>query len=51
MAKQKKLTEKQIEELYESGDYRVTQERNAFLIPQVLDFIKTNKWINIRPEY
>jgi hypothetical protein len=46
-----KLTEKQIEELYESGDYRVAQERNDFLIPQVLDFIKVNKWINIRPEY
>jgi hypothetical protein len=46
-----KLTEKQIEDLYQSGDYRVTQERNDFLIPQVLDFIKGNKWINIRPEY
>ncbi len=46
-----KLTAKQIEELYQSGDYRVAQERNDFLIPQVLDFINTKKWINIRPEY
>ncbi|MCL4180639.1 MAG: DUF262 domain-containing protein [Verrucomicrobia bacterium] len=46
-----KLTEKQIEELYQSGDYRVAQERNDFLLPQVLDFVRGNKWINIRPEY
>jgi hypothetical protein len=46
-----KLTEKQIEDLYQSSDYRVAQERSDFLIPQVLDFIKGNKWINLRPEY
>ncbi len=46
-----KLTEKQIEEMYQSGDYRVVQERNDFLIPQVIDFIKVKKWINMRPEY
>jgi hypothetical protein len=46
-----KLTEKQIEELYQSGDYRISQERNDFLLPQVLDFIREKKWVNLRPEY
>ncbi len=44
-------TDQQLENVYESGQYRVSQERNDFLIPQVIDFIKTKKWINIRPEY
>lgn len=50
MAKSK-LTPKQIEEMYDSGELRLTQERNDFLLPQVTDFVKTKKWINIRPEY
>lgn len=50
MAK-KKLTDKQIEELYESGTFKLTQERNDFLMPQILDFVNTKKWINLHPEY
>jgi hypothetical protein len=46
-----RLTDREIEQMYDSGDFRVAQERNDFLLPQVLDFIKTRKWINIRPEY
>jgi hypothetical protein len=30
---------------------RLSQERNDFVLPQVLDFIKNKKWINLRPEY
>ena len=44
-------TNRQLEEIYESGQYRVSQERNDFLIPQVVDFVKEKMWINIRPEY
>lgn len=51
MAKQTKLTPKQLEELYDSGDKRVTQERSDFLLPQIVDFVRQKKWINIRPEY
>jgi hypothetical protein len=47
----KKLTDKQIEELYESGTFKLTQERNDFLMPQILDFVNTKKWINLHPEY
>ena len=50
MPKQRK-TDKQLEEIYESGQYRVSQERNDFLIPQIIDFVNTRQWINIRPEY
>lgn len=46
-----KLTPKQIEEMYDSGELRLAQERSDFLLPQIIDFVKTKKWINIRPEY
>ena len=48
MPKQRK-TDKQLEDIYESGQYRVSQERNDFLIPQIVDFVNTKQWINIRP--
>lgn len=51
MAKSKKLTPRQLEDLYDSGDNRVTQERSDFFLPQVVDFVKQKKWMNIRPEY
>lgn len=47
----KKPTASQIEKIYDSGENRVTQERNDFLLPQVLDFVKEKKWLNLRPEY
>jgi len=51
MAKRAKLTPKQLEDLYDSGENRLSQERNDFLLPQVLDFVREKKWMNIRPEY
>jgi hypothetical protein len=45
------LSDKQIENLYEKGRFRVLQERNDFMLPQVLDYVKKNRWINTRPEY
>jgi len=46
-----KLTDRQLEERYQSGTLRLSQEKNDFLLPQVLEFIKEKKWINLHPEY
>lgn len=46
-----KMTNRELEELYESGSSRLTQERNDFLLPQILDFVKDRRWINLHPEY
>ena len=51
MAKQSKLSPAEIENLYDSGQYRLTQERSDFLLPQILDFVKQRRWLNLRPEY
>ena len=51
MAKKPRLTPKQLEDLYDSGDNRVTQERSDFLLPQIVDFVRQKKWLNLRPEY
>lgn len=45
------LTDREIEELYQKGESRLSQERNDFLLPQILDFVRERKWINLRPEY
>lgn len=47
----KKLSDREIEQLYESGTFKLTQERNDFLLPQILDFVNSKKWINLHPEY
>lgn len=41
----------EIEALYVSGDFHVVQERSDFLLPQINDFVKKDRWINTRPEY
>jgi hypothetical protein len=46
----KKLTTKDIEKLYDEIP-RISQERSDFLLPQIVDFVTTKDWINIRPEY
>jgi uncharacterized protein DUF262 len=51
MAKREKLTPHQIEKMYDSGENRVTQERSDFLLPQILEYVRKEKWLNIRPEY
>ena len=51
MMKKKSLNEKEIEELYDSGEYRLHQERNDFLLPQIVDFVKAKRWLNLHPEY
>lgn len=51
MAEAKQLTPAQIERMYDEGENRVTQERNDFLLPQIRDFVREKKWLNLRPEY
>jgi hypothetical protein len=48
---QPKPTTKELEDKFEATAFRLTQERNDFLLPQVLDFVRKEKWINLRPEY
>ncbi len=50
MAK-KKLDHTELENLLESTNFSVVQERNDFLLPQIVDFVKRDQWINTRPEY
>lgn len=47
----KNLTEKQIEQIFDQGRFRLHQDRNDFTLPQVLDFVEGKKWMNIRPAY
>lgn len=46
-----KVSSREIEQKYEAGTLRLSQERNDYVLPQVLDFVKNNKWINLHPEY
>jgi Protein of unknown function DUF262 len=51
---QAKLTKaqiKEIEEVYDSAEFRLTQERSDFLLPQITDFVEGKKWLMLRPEY
>lgn len=45
------VSDREIEELYESGEYRLSQERLDFLLPQIIDFVQTRQWLNLNPEY
>jgi Protein of unknown function DUF262 len=47
----KRATVKELEEKFEDTAFRLTQERNDFLLPQVVDFVRKERWINLRPEY
>lgn len=46
-----KITNRELEEQYESGEIRLNQERNDFLLPQIMDFVHSKRWINLHPEY
>jgi len=51
MANKRKWTVKELEKKFEETAFRLSQERNDFLLPQIIDFVRGNKWINLRPEY
>jgi hypothetical protein len=40
-----------IEKKFGETAFRLTQERSDFLLPQILDFVRGKKWLNLRPEY
>ena len=51
MARDTKVDIKSIEEKFSKTAFSLAQERNDFLLPQVLDFVKQRRWLNLRPEY
>ena len=46
-----KISDRELEEMYDKGTFRLTQERNDFLLPQILDFVREKQWMNLHPEY
>ena len=51
MTNMAKATDLEIVRFFEKSQGELTQERNDFLLPQIVDFIKAKAWVNIRPEY
>ena len=49
--KKLRATVRELEDKFEETAFRLTQERSDFLLPQVVDFVKKERWINLRPEY
>jgi hypothetical protein len=49
--KKLRATVKELEDKFEETAFRLAQERSDFLLPQVVDFVKKERWINLRPEY
>lgn len=47
----KSSTTTSIEKKYKSAKNRISQERGDFLLPQVVDYVKKDKWIDPRPVY
>ncbi len=46
-----KPTDSEIVKFFEENQGELSQERNDFLLPQITDFVRQKKWLNIRPEY
>jgi hypothetical protein len=42
---------KTIETKFVATAFRLIQERSDFLLPQIMDFVGSRKWINLHPEY
>jgi hypothetical protein len=51
MAKAPSVDVKAIESKFDETAFRLSQERSDFLLPQILDFVREKKWLNLRPEY
>ena len=49
--KKELLSERDIERRYDSGAFRIHQERSDFLLPQIVDFVESKRWLNLHPEY
>lgn len=46
-----KPTTRGLEKKFAETAFRLSQERNDFFLPQILDFVRNNKWLNLHPEY
>lgn len=46
-----KTKTRDIEKKFADTAFRLSQERNDFFLPQILDFVRKEKWLNLRPEY
>jgi len=46
-----KETDAQIVEFFVKNQGELSQERSDFLLPQIVDFVRKEKWVNIKPEY
>ena len=51
MTKALRADTKTIEKKFAETAFRLSQERNDFLLPQIVDFVRAKKWLNLRPEY
>lgn len=51
MTKATRADTKGIEKKFGETAFRLSQERNDFFLPQILDFVRSKKWLNLRPEY
>jgi hypothetical protein len=51
MTTKKRTTTRELEQKFEDTAFRLTQERSDFLLPQIVDFVRARKWMNLRPEY
>ena len=51
MSATKKTTYSDLEQTLESSQFSIGQERNDFLLPQIIDLVRKDQWINTRPEY
>jgi hypothetical protein len=40
-----------LESKFDETAFRISQERSDFLLPQIIDFVRSKRWVNIRPEY
>lgn len=47
----KRPTTQQLQTKFAATAFRLSQERNDFFLPQILDYVKKNQWLNLRPEY
>ena len=51
MAKNGVVSDVELDRKFNESDFRLTQERNDFLLPQILDYVASKKWVNLHPEY
>ncbi len=45
------VTDQEILEYFEKYQGELSQERNDFFLPQIVDYINDKKWVTVRPQY